>query len=137
MEKGKIPVATVSFDLKNPEKGPFARLRTPFYDQETGDIVVVNRVSYREPGKQTPVLACVTGVDWIEPPQNHPCNPSCILTYLNVKQLLKDSMESQKEAYEEAVRHNKRRSRRKQELETTVRELQKEILKLVEELNKL
>ena len=130
---GKIPVAIVSFDLKNPEKGPFATLRSPFHNLEAGDLVAVSDGSLNP----IPRIAIVRQVDWITPPYNSFHSPACILTYLDVKALLKDSMESQKEAYEEAVRHNKRRSRRKQEIESTIRELQKEILKLVEELDKL
>ena len=137
LEKGKIPMATVSFDLRNPTEGPFARVRSPFYDLEIGDTVVVNRAAYTEPEKQALALACVTEVDWIEPPQNHPYNPSCILTYLNRKRLLEDSIVSQKEIYEDALLHNGRRSQRKQEIENTIQELQKEILKLIKEMETL
>ena len=133
IEKGKIPVAVISFDLKHPEEGPFARLRSPFHNLEAGDLVVVSDGSLNP----VPRIAVVRQVDWIKPPYNSFHSPACILTYLNVKALLKDSMESQKEAYEEAVRHNSRRSRRKEEIEKTIRELQKEILKLVEELDTL
>ena len=130
---GKIPVAIVSFDPRCPEKGPFASLRSPFHNLEAGDLVVVSDGSLNP----VPRIAVVRQVDWITPPYNSFHSPACILTYLNVKALLKDSMESQKEAYEEAVRHNSRRSRRKEEIEKTIRELQKEILKLVEELDTL
>ena len=100
IEKGKIPVAIVSFDLKHPEEGPFARLRSPFYDLEAGDFVVVSDGSHNP----IPRIAVVRQVEWITPPYNSFHSPACILTYLNVKALLEDSMESQKDAYEEAQR---------------------------------
>ena len=137
IEKGKIPMATVSFNLKHPEEGPFARFRTPFYDLAIGDIVVVNKTYFTEPGKQALALARVTGIDWIEPPVNLTYSHTCILTYLNIERLLKDSIESQKEAYEEAVHYPARAQQRKKEIEDTVRELQKEILELVKELDTL
>ena len=130
---GKIPTVVVSFDLRNPEEGPFASLRTPFYDQEVGDFVVVSD------GNPNPIprIAVVQQVEWRKPPYNSFHSPACILTYLNVKQLLKDSMESQKDAYERAIQYTSRANQRKQEIESTVRELQKEILKLVKELDTL
>ena len=137
IEKGKIPMATVSFNLKHPEEGPFARFRTPFYDLAIGDIVVVNRAACAEPGKQALAFARVTGVDWIKPPYNYFYSPDCILTYLNIERLLKDSIESQKEAYEEAVRYADRSQQRKKEIEATVRELQEEIIELIKELDRL
>ena len=130
---GKIPVAIVSFNPRCPEKGPFASLRSPFHNLEAGDLVVVSDGNHNP----IPRIAVVRQVEWIKPPYNSFHSPACILTYLDVKALLKDSMESQKEAYEEALRYNSHRSRRKEEIEMTVRELQKEILKLVEELDKL
>ena len=133
IEKGKIPVVVVSFNLRNPEEGPFASLRTPFYDQEVGDFVVVSD------GNPNPIprIAIVQQVDWRKPPYNSFHSPACILTYLNVKQLLKDSMESQKEAYEEAVQYTNRKRQRKEEIEATLRELRKEIFKLGRELDTL
>lgn len=133
IEKGKIPTVVVSFNLRNPEEGPFASLRTPFYDQEVGDFVVVSDGSHNP----IPRIAIVQQVEWRKPPYNSFHSPACILTYLNVKQLLKDSMESQKEAYEEAIRYTDKTQQRKKEIENTVRELQKEVIKLIKELDTL
>ena len=130
---GKIPTVVVSFDLKNPEEGPFASLRTPFYDQEVGDLVVVSDGSHNP----IPRIAIVQQVEWRKPPYNSFHSPACILTYLNVKQLLKDSMDSQREAYEEAVQYTNRTRQRKEEIEATLRELRKEIFKLGRELDTL
>ena len=130
---GKIPVVVVSFNLRNPEEGPFASLRTPFYDQEVGDFVVVSDGTHNP----IPRIAIVQQVDWRKPPYNSFHSPACILTCLDVKRLLKDSMESQREAYEEAIRYTDKTQRRKQEIENTIQELQKEILKLIKELDTL
>lgn len=126
---GKIPTVVVSFNLRNPEEGPFASLRTPFYDQEVGDFVVVSDGSHNP----IPRIAIVQQVNWRKPPYNSFHSPACILTYLNVKQLLKDSMEAQKEA----IRYTDKTYQRKQEIENTIRELQKEILKLIKEMETL
>ena len=128
-----IETVVVSFDLRNPEEGPFASLRTPFYDQEVGDFVVVSDGSHNP----IPRIAIVQQVDWRKPPYNSFHSPACILTYLNVKQLLKDSMESQKETYERAIQYTSRANQRKEEIENTLRELRKEIFKLGRELDTL
>ena len=129
IEKGKIPMATVSFDLEKGKPGKVYRYRSPFYDLQAGDIVVVNN-------KNGLALARVTDVDWVFPGPIV-AEDTCILTYLNIERLLKDSLESQKEAYEEAVRYADRSQQRKKEIEATVRELQEEIIELIKELDRL
>ena len=130
---GKITVAIVSFNPRCPEKGPFASLRSPFHNLEAGALVVVSDGSHNP----IPRIAVVRQVEWIKPPYNSFHSPACILTYLNVKALLKDSMESQKEAYEEAVRHNSRRAQRKKELEIQIQKIKNALKEMQKELDNI
>lgn len=137
IKKGKVPVAVVSFNLKNPEEGPFARLRSPFHNLEVGDLVVVNTREIIQLNGANVALAHVTNVDWIDPPPNKASSAACVLSYLEPANLLKESMLLQASTHADAIQYKKNTKQRKEEIENTVRELQKEILKLVKELDTL
>lgn len=137
IKKGKVPVAVVSFNLKNPEEGPFARLRSPFHNLDVGDLVVVNTRDIIQLNGSNIALAHVQEVDWSEPHPNKVSSAACVLSYLDPASLLKESMLLQASVHTDAVQYKKNTKQRKEEIENTVRELQKEILKLVKELDTL
>ena len=129
MEKGKIPVAVVSFDLNPTKPGKTYRYRSPFYDLTRGDIVIVNNKNGIE-------LARVVDVDWVSPGPVV-ADENCVIRYFDPKRLLRESMELQAETHAIAAQQKQQDRQRKEEIENTIRELQKEILELVKELDEL
>ena len=129
IEKGKIPMAVVSFDLENNKPGKVYRYRSPFYDLSKGDVVIVNNKNGIE-------LARVVSVDWVSPGPVA-MEKSCVISYCNPERLLRESLELQVESHAIAVRQKQHDQQRKEEIESTIRELQKEILKLIKELDTL
>ena len=133
IEKGKIPVAIVSFDLKPTKPGKTYQYRSPYHDLTAGDIVVVNN-------ENGIALARVVDITWVFPGPVVADN-TCVIAYIDTARHLTEAMQTQALTHAEACKElqqiKQQNKQRKEEIEMTIRELQKEILKLVKELDTL